>query len=330
MRALSAIVALALAAPAAAAERLVDRLAAVVNDDVITLSEIYELGSEEIARRCPTGGADCQAEAEREVLDSLVDRALKRQELVRLGVDVTPAEIDEMIDDVVATYQFGDRDGLRAEVEARGFTWEAYRRLQIEEPLRDRKFVEIVLRSRVTMSDEELRDAYQRLVRGLERPELVSLEAAGRPAAGEGPDALVQAVAEARALAARVRAGELSWEEAAAAWDTAGVRSAFAGARFQRAELAEPLGDAAFGVAAGEVAEPIVMNGLVVLVRVLSRELGEVDVKPFEEAKDGLAEQVFLTKVEQADEEWRLQARRRAAIRTYLAAATAPEAPAAP
>jgi parvulin-like peptidyl-prolyl isomerase len=326
VRVVGAILALALAAPAPAAERVVDRLAAVVNDDVIALSEIYELGSDEIARRCPTGGDACRAEAEREVLDSLVDRTLKRQELARLGLDVTPAEIDETIDDVVATYQFGDRDALRAEVEARGFTWDAYRRLQIEEPLRDRKFVEIVLRSRVTMSDEELRDAYQRLVRSLERPDLVRLEAAGRPVGGDGPDALVQAVAAARAVAARVRSGEATWEEAAAEWDTAGLRSAFSGARFQRGELAEPLGDAAFGVEPGEVAEPVVANGLVVLVRVLTRELGEVEVKPFEEAKDGLAEQIFLSKVEQADEEWRVQARRRSAVRTYLPAPSAPAA----
>lgn len=317
MRHAALLLAALFAAPAHAAEAIIDRVAAVVDNDVIALSEVYELGSDEIARRCPTGGDACVADAEKEVLDALIDASLQRQELVRLGMDVTPSEVDASIDDIVATYEFGDRDALRLEVESRGFTWDTYRMLQIERPLRERKFVEVVLRSRVSLSDEEIKDAYQRLVRGMERPELVSLEAAGRRPEG-GPEGLVDTVGAAAAQVAAIRSGAVPWAEGFAAWDTAGVASAFRGTAFAREDLADALSAAAFGTPVDGVADPVVVNGVVLLVRVVGRALGELDVRSFEEAKDELTEQVFLTKVEQAAEEWLAQARRRAAIRVFV------------
>ena len=56
-----------------------DRIAAVVNDDVITLSEVYELGAEFISEAALT--PDARREAEINVLDSLVLRSLVSQEL---------------------------------------------------------------------------------------------------------------------------------------------------------------------------------------------------------------------------------------------------------
>lgn len=310
---------LLLGGSALAAERVVDRVAAVVNDDVIALSEVYEVGSEEIARRCPFEGPTCLAEAEVAVLDALVDRVLQRQELQRLGMDVTPAEVDAAIDDVILTYDFPDREALRQEVEGRGFTWEVYRDLQVEGPLRERKFVEVVLRNRVTITEDEIQDAYQRLVRGLVPPPVARIDAAGRrmdPTAG--PDALPQLLAEARALAASVRDGTRTWDDVAIAWDTAGVGPAFAGVRFERGDLAEALAAAAFDHPPGTIPEPVIVSGIVMLVRVAEHGVGELDVRSFEDAKAELTDQVFMTKVQQAADDWLVVARRRAAIRTFL------------
>lgn len=322
------LLALALCSTAAAAEKVIDRVAAVVNDDVIALSEIYEVGSEEIARRCPFQGEACVLEAETAVLDALVDRTLQRQELQRLGMDLSPQEVEAAIDDVVLTYGFPDRDALRAEVEGRGFSWQTYRSLQIEGPMRERKFMEVVLRNRVTISQDEVQDAYQRLVRGLVPPPIARIDAAGRrvDAAG-GPDALPLLLAEARTLAERVRAGALDWSTAQAQWDTAGVGPAFAGVRFERGDLADALAQAAFDHAPGTVPEPVIVNGMVLLVRVAEHGVGELDVRSFEDAKDELTEQVFMTKVGEALDDWLVNARRRAAIKVRLKKAATEEPP---
>ena len=62
---------------------VVDRIAAVVNSDVITLSEVYALGGDFIEQRTlEDGGADAaRRAAELEVLDSLIMRRLISQEV---------------------------------------------------------------------------------------------------------------------------------------------------------------------------------------------------------------------------------------------------------
>ncbi len=313
------VVSLLLGGEAVAAERVVDRVAAVVNDDVIALSEVYEIGSDEITKRCPFQGEACLADAEGQVLEALIDRALQRQELQRLGMDVTAEEVNAAIDDVVLTYDFPDRDALRQEVEGRGFTWDTYRAQQIEGPLRERKFVEVVLRNRVTITPDEIQDAYQRLVRSLVPPPIARIHAAGRRVDAQGgPDALPLLLAEARALVEAVRAGTTTWDEASQTWDTARVGPAFAGVRFERGDLADALAIAAFDNAPGTVVDPIIVSGIVMLVQVVEHGEGKLDVRSFEDAKDELTEQVFMTKVTQAADDWVVTTRRRAAIRTFV------------
>ncbi len=112
--------------PARAA--VVDRIAAVVNDEVVTLSEVYDLGREFIAQRTKAtpGDAKVRRAAELEVLDSIVRRRLVAQEMKRLQLEVTPVEVDRAIDDVARRHGL-DRTKLQAEVERSGVTWGKYR-----------------------------------------------------------------------------------------------------------------------------------------------------------------------------------------------------------
>ena len=86
--------------PAAAAT--IDRVAAVVDNDVLTLSEVYELGGDYIEQASASSGGDpkVRRELELEVLDTLILRRLISQEMVRLGMDVTEEELERSIDDI--------------------------------------------------------------------------------------------------------------------------------------------------------------------------------------------------------------------------------------
>ena len=72
----------------------VDRIAAVVNDDVITLSEVYELGREFIDARAQAGDVSERRIAELEVLDTLIRRRLVEQTAVELQIDATAEDVD--------------------------------------------------------------------------------------------------------------------------------------------------------------------------------------------------------------------------------------------
>jgi peptidyl-prolyl cis-trans isomerase SurA len=311
-----------------AGARVVDRIAAVVNDEVIALSEVYELGGDFLAQQCPSGesGVDpaCVAAAELEVLDALIRRNMIRQELARLELDVTTADVDQAIDRTVKQYQLADRQALKTEVEASGKRWDQYRD-ELMEFLRTQAFQARILAPRVTVSEDELRDLYQRTSRQVTTP-AVRLSGLGIAVAQEATDEQRQAVlAQAAAVVEELNAGELPWDEAVTKYDV-GVTGMFADTLFEPASLVEPISAAVFaaGVQADQVLPPIPVTSpsgdtVLFLIRV-DEQTTRSEVAPFDELKAQLQDQLFSEKLQEAEEEWYQRARREAAIDVKIAA----------
>jgi parvulin-like peptidyl-prolyl isomerase len=146
----------------------IDRIAAIVNDDVITISDVYAVGAEYIAAAQP----DIRT-AELEVLDSLVMNKLIEQEIVRLGHDVTEEEFQGALSDISQSNGLGV-DQLRSEVERSGLKWEDYE-VEIRQSLRQMKFNQLVLQPRITIDEAALLDSYRRLKN--EQPDVIDLSA---------------------------------------------------------------------------------------------------------------------------------------------------------
>lgn len=326
---LGSLVGPALVGPAYGADaRVVDRIAAVVNDEVIALSEVYEIGSTFVSQRCPASESgpdpECVLGAENEVLDSLIRRMLIRQELTRLQLDVTAADVDQAIDRTVQQYQLADRAALRTEVEASGKRWDEYRD-ELMEFLRTQAFQARILAPRVTVTEDEMRDLYQRTMRKVVTPG-VRLSGFG---IGVPPDATPEQQAEietqAEQLVASLNAGEIPWDEAVRLYD-AGLAGLFQERVYEPGELVEPLGGAVFApdVPIGVVLPPVRMRmpsgvDVLFLLRV-DEKSSRSEVAPFEDVKDQLRDQVFSEKLADAEEEWYQRARREAAIDVKLKA----------
>lgn len=315
----SLLLGLLLASPAHAEELLVDRIAAIVNDDVITLSEIYDIGSEFITRSCPPPATEtCTEEMEHNVLDALVRESLIRQELIRMGYEVRPEDVDMSIDQVVKEYQFPDRGALRQEVERSGTSWEDYR-TKLADDLRIQRFQAFVLRPRVNITDDEIRDRYQRKVRGMAAPMVARLSAFGfMLPADVTPDERVQFVTEFRRLFETARDGGRSWESLVEEYDTAGLSRAFAAQSFKESDLNEPLARAAFDTDIGQIAEPVMVDNVIYGIRVEGRRELELEPPTLESLETELTNEIFREKLADAEAVWYLGAKRQAAIKILL------------
>ena len=93
-----------------------DRVAAVVNDDLIVLSSVYEVGAEYLTAQI---GTDNLRAAELEVLNTLFNERWFSQELQSLGMDVTEEEVEGAMSDIAESNGIA-RSELRSEVEASG------------------------------------------------------------------------------------------------------------------------------------------------------------------------------------------------------------------
>lgn len=302
-----------LLARALGADAVVERVAAIVDDEVIALSEVYELGGEFIDEECkaPFGRERCVQRIELEVLDALIKRALVRRELTRLKINVGAEELDQTIDSIVRDYGMADRNALRAEVERSGVRWETYRQ-QIQEQLQVQRFQQRVLAPRVSVLDEEVLDAYQRTARG-ERTPVVTLDALGVVLPPDA-DAMAAALEQVRALIGALNAGEQDWAEARELYDGAGLSAALSGQPYKRGALTPQIDAVVFEAPLGTFLEPIRVGNVAMVVRVNTREFVAGEVKPFDEVAPVIKNQLFQRKLEDAEEEWYQRARREAAV----------------
>ncbi len=301
------------------AEGVVDRVAAVVDDDVIALSEVYELGGEFITERCsqPFGKTRCVYEAELEILDALIKRSLIRGELDRLRIDVASTEVDQAIDSIVRDYGMADRSALRKEVEASGLKWDAYRQ-QLREQLQVQRFQQRILAPRVSVSDDEVADLYKRTARG-ERTPVVTLDALGIVLPPD-PEAQEPVIEQAALLVEALNAGEQDFDEAVELYDGANLAGAVGDKAHKKGSLVEGLDAVVYDAEVGKFLAPIRLGAVLAIVRVNTREIAEGDVKPFDEIEAQLRNQVFSLKVQEAEAEWYQRARRESAVDVKLPA----------
>lgn len=146
------------AAPTSARD-LIDAVAAQVGGDVVLLSEVLEL-SAPIEERMREGGArDADVLVMRaDVLDRLIEQKLVADVVRRLELTATDAEVDNAIRSIARDTGITESQLIRS-VTSHGLTLPEYRD-KIRSEIERSKVINGLVRSRVEVSEEEVRDAY--------------------------------------------------------------------------------------------------------------------------------------------------------------------------
>jgi len=136
------------------------KIAAVVNDDVITQLDVY------MRLRLAMLSAHLQDTAETRqrllptVMRTLIDEHLKLQESKRQGVDVPPAEVDKRLDDVAKRFNVS-RDDFERDLAQNGILIDTLAD-QIKSELGWARMVQRNLRSTIKITDQEIDEALAR------------------------------------------------------------------------------------------------------------------------------------------------------------------------
>ena len=293
----------------------VDRVAAVVNDKVITLSQVYELGRPYIERLAASGSAGDRRAAELDVLDQQIREILIEQEMDRLKIQVDDREVDGQLEFIITQNGLKDRDGLRKAIEQGGTSWDTYLR-DLKRQLRHQKFQMYIIRPRVVENEDALKDAYNRLLNNPDRPEIVDLGALFVPLR-DGSDAERERVtAIVQEAKRRFEAGE-AFAALSAELDVAGFGQAGGSmGTFRPGEIMGALDGPAFSVPVGQVSDPIPTTRGVYLLEIRSRELQPVG--SFEEVKPSLSQQVFEEQYAREEDAWYQSKRRSSSVEVKL------------
>lgn len=137
---------------------IIDKIVAVVDGDIITLSEL-ETASNTMYKGPDRKTGQRRHMAMRETLDAMIDDILLRHAMEKAKIEVDEDDLARAIANVLRQNRMTPEQ-LRADLASKGISYETYKQ-QIAQQIRYIKFVNQVVGQQVKLSDRELRDYYE-------------------------------------------------------------------------------------------------------------------------------------------------------------------------
>ncbi|MFY0526390.1 peptidylprolyl isomerase [Archangium gephyra] len=311
------MVAALLLSGAVARAELVDRVAAVVNRDVIALSEVEKRAAPELSRlaseRDPQKRAEQRAKVLKTSLDILIGEKLMEAEIRELGLGVTDAELDAAVTDVRRQNNVTDEAAFERLLSGEGFTVKTYKEF-LRNQMSRMKLVQMKVTPKVKVSEEDLKAAYTQYTK-LEsgdaevhaRHILVQVDAKATPEQVEAARQKALKLAE-EARKPGVDFSELAKKKSEGPSASDGGDLGF----FRRGVMVPAFERVAFALKEGEVSEPVRTQFGWHVLKVEERRA--VDVAPFEEVKAELENRLKLQKTEKFVEQYVQELRQKASV----------------
>jgi peptidyl-prolyl cis-trans isomerase SurA len=159
--------------------KVVDRIYAQVNDDIITLSDInrrVKAIRQELSTKYSGDQLEQAVEQEKaNVLDSLIEEKLLVQKAIELGIDsdIEP-KVSSAIQRTMKEYNIESMDKFEEILEDQGSSLDEYREMRRNEIMAD-NIIQIFVASRITMLSSEVEKYYKDHAADFASPEEVSL-----------------------------------------------------------------------------------------------------------------------------------------------------------
>jgi peptidyl-prolyl cis-trans isomerase SurA len=299
------LVTVGLAAPARAT--IAERVVAVVGDQAILLSEMRQRARPfllQIRQRAASGAELAAAESKmyEELVQQLVDYRIEQLAAEKARLTVTPDEIDAGLRNVAGQQGLTVEQLMTAATNA-GLTAQEYRD-EVRRQILDGKLLQLRVRGRVRVTEEDLHAMYAKLVQA-ERARLgyrlAWIVVRGARAEGEHLAARIAATAKSGTDAGgRI----VDFADLARAFsDDTPTRSLGGDLGMHRpGDLAQALEDEAQKLEAGGVSAPFRFKGDLIVLRVVEREPSQLP--SFEQARDELLQRAYGEQMQKARKQW--------------------------
>ena len=313
------LLAAALLAATPSERRVIDRVAATVNGEVVTLLEVVERSGDAYTRtrELPAGAVQERAAAEalRRAFDMIVAEKLLEQAAQQLEIEVTEAQVDAAVADIKQRNGFDDAQ-LDLALAQQGLDRKQFRE-QMRKEIRTLSLMQYKVRSKIRVSDEDVRAYYQSHPGEFAGAEEVRVRHLFFPlpqGASQAEEARVRAEAE-RAIE-RVRAGESF--EALAKQVSQGPSANDGGdlGWIRHGTIEKALEDAVFRLKANEISPVLRVGPGLHVLQVTGRRQG--GGRAFEEAKDEIRERLAQEQYATYRDQYVADLRRGAAVQVRI------------
>lgn len=285
-------------APAGA--ETVSRIAAVVNDDIITTFELDQALKTQLAKAEKQPSPAQIGALRKELLSRLIEEELVQQRIRALRLQVSDEEVENAILDVQKQNKL-TREQLDQAVQSQGLTIDAYRDNMRKQILRY-KLVGQEVRSKVDVSESEVRDYYRAHLDEYRLPPTVTLSAITFPLPEKAGAAEREAIRkEARAALDLLRKGEALDLVIGVYGGKTGATADMLGT-FAEGELTEEFSKSVAGIDKGGFGSLAETDRAIVLLKVEERSPG--GLRQFEAVRPEITQTLTDQKTDGRIKEW--------------------------
>jgi peptidyl-prolyl cis-trans isomerase SurA len=281
-------------------EAVVDRVVAVVNQEIITLSEVEKWTNplkDEIVNKDRLEKQEQVEKLYRQVLEKLIEEKLIDQEVKKIGIKVSTKEIEAALEEVKRRNAVTQADLERALI-TEGLTLETYKN-QIEKGLQRQKLIHWSVKVEAKTGESELKDFYKR---NIDRYATNETYRPGHILFIIPKEATSEAIGEIRKKAQKVlekiKGGEDFGEMALLYSEDASSKNRGDLGYFKRGELVPTFERAALRLKVGEVSEIVRTEFGFHIIKLLDRK--GTEPLPFEEVKEKVQADYYENEMEKA------------------------------
>ena len=313
---------LQVASPLPSHAETVNRIVAIVNDDIITLKDLQEEGAiifQKIRREAPPAQVgQAMHAARKEMLSTLIDKKIIEQRAAKLGFSVSDQELEDNFRQMLAARRL-TKETFAVEMTKRGDTVEHYLTM-LRTQLLQSKLVNFDVRSKVVITDDKIRSHYDNQFSSTSEGSGFHLQQLG---ISWGKDKQDLDKKEARELIDTLRAKAVAgtnFEELAR--ENSELPSATDGGDigiFKKDEMAPYMREAISTIKAGGISQVVETPNTFQFFKLVASKEGDVVSKaPYETVKEDIRKKLYEEELKQNFGNWVKQLREQADIKEYL------------
>jgi len=280
----------------ARASVLLDRVAAVVNQDVITWSELYKTMEADASPAVKAMKEDEKRkvfkENEAAFLETLIDVRLQMQEAKNLGIGVSDAEIQESVDAIKKKYSMSD-DAFKESLKREGYTYDEYKK-RLREQITISKLVNVQIKNKIVVKDEDIRKFISENKDSLENTEGYKISQIVLKKQKDADKSQVEE--KAGELLKKLELGESFSNLAKQYSEDASASSGGDLGLLKKSQLNKTLTDVISGMQPGDVSKPFWTESGLHIIKLESRAAAKSKDEIYEEAGNMLRNKLFTAK----------------------------------
>lgn len=295
--------------------KVLNSIAAIVNDDIITLYEVIR-EAQPVIREAEKKGAlddDGRSKIRRAALEHLIEKKLLEQKVKELNIKVTDEEVTQAIDDVKKQNNMASQEVLVSALASQGLTFEQYRS-QLQEQIEKIKLVSMEVRAKIHVAESEMREYYQaNRAKYSEDDSFRARHIFFRTNEKAPADDIKRTMSTALMVLAEAKSGK-DFAELARSYseDPAARKDGGALGTFKKGDMMPELERAILEMKPGEVSDLVYTTSGFHIIKLEERITGKM--KPFESVKTEIEDALYRKKSEERFSQWAKELRSKASI----------------